>query len=155
MLIVVAALTLLATPFLFAAPHGPRGHRGGDFGFLGILGHAKQELNLSDQQVDDIKSIFKQLREQNSQYREQFRGGLGDVASTLLANPNDVAAAQAILDQQAQAERAMKQNALNATANALKVLTPEQRSKLGTMIEQRKAQRLERFQSRKESRRDR
>ena len=43
----------------------------------------------------------------------------------------------------------MKQNVLNATANALKVLTPEQRSKLGSMIEQRKAQRMQRFESRR------
>lgn len=141
----VVALTLLATPLLFAGPHG-RGHRGG-FGPLGMLGHAKEELGLSDQQVDEIKAIFRQVHEQNAGFRQQLQGGLKDITAALLENPNNVAAAQAILDQQTQAERAMKLNVLNATSKALNVLTAEQRTKLGTMIEER--------QSRRESRRRR
>jgi len=142
----VVALTLLATPFLFAGPHG-RGHRDGSFGPLGMLGHAKEELNLSDQQVDEIKAIFRQVHEQNAESRQQLRGGLKDITAALLQNPNNVAAAQAILDQQTQAERTMKLNVLNATSKALNVLTAEQRTKLGTMIEER--------MSRRESRRSR
>lgn len=142
----VVALALLATPLLFAGRHG-HGQRGGEFGHLGMLGHAREELNLTDQQVDEIKSIFRQVREQNAASRQQLHGGLKEITSVLLANPNDVAAAQAILDQQTQAERALKLNVLNATSKALNVLTPEQRAKLGTMIEER--------MSRRESRRSR
>lgn len=140
------ALTLLATPLLFAGRNG-HGQRGGEFGPLGMLGRAREELNLTDQQVDQIKSIFREVREQNAASRQQLRGGLKDITAALLANPNDVAAAQAILDQQTQAERATKLNVLNATSKALNVLTAEQRTKLGTLIEER--------MSRRESRRSR
>ena len=136
----IVALTLLATPLLVAGPGG-RGHRDGGFGPLGMLGHAKEELNLSDQQVDEIKAIFRQVHEQNAEYRQQLRGGLKDVTAALLQNPNNVAAAQAILDQQTQAERAVKQNLLNATSKALNVLNADQRAKLGTMIEERMSKR--------------
>jgi len=136
----IVALTLLATPLLFAGPGG-RGHRGGAFGPLGMLGHAREELNLSDQQVDEIKAIFRQVHEQNAAARQQLRGGMKDITAALLANPNDIAAAQAILDQQTQAERTLKLNVLNATSKALNVLNAEQRAKLGTMIEERMSKR--------------
>jgi Spy/CpxP family protein refolding chaperone len=139
----LVALTLLATPLLVAGPHG-RGHRDGAFGPLGMLGHAKEELNLSDQQVDEIKAIFRQVHEQNAEARQQLRGGLKDITAALLENPNNIAGAQAILDQQTQAERTMKLNVLNATSKALNVLTAEQRAKLGTMIEKRMSKREER-----------
>ena len=143
---VVALVAIMATPFLFAGPGGRRmgGHGGGDFAILGILGHVREELNLSDQQTDEIKAIFRDLREQNAAYRDQFRGGMHSVLTTLIQNPNDLAAAQAILDQQAQAEKVMKTNALNATAKALSVLTPEQRTKLGTLIAERAERRRNR-----------
>ena len=99
------------------------------------LHHAKEELDLSDQQTDQIKAIFAEARAQNAQYREQLHGGYSNVAKTLLANPNDVAAAQALVDQQTAAERALKTNILNAASKALAVLNAEQRAKLGTMLE--------------------
>jgi Spy/CpxP family protein refolding chaperone len=142
-LITLIALTLAATPFVFAGPHRG-GHRGGDFGALAFLGHAREELDLSDQQVDEIKAIFKDLHEQNATYREQMRGGLDGIMKTLLANPNNISGAQAIIDQQAQAERALKMNLLNATSKALNVLNADQRAKLGTMIEERQARRDQR-----------
>ena len=145
-IVAVVALALLATPLLFAGRHG-HGLRGGELGALGMLGHAREELNLTDQQVDSIKTIFREVREQNAASRQQLHGGLKDITATLLANPNNIAAAQAILDQQTQAERTMKLNVLHATSKALNVLTPEQRAKLGTMIEER--------MSRRESRRSR
>ncbi len=140
---ILALVALVAVPFLYAQPHGRHrmaGPGGGPgFGPLGLLGHAREELNLSDQQVDEIKAIFQATREANAANREQLKGGLEGVMTTLLQDPNNVAAAQALLDKQAAAERAMKTNMLNATAKALSVLTAEQRSKLATMIADRKA----------------
>lgn len=140
-IITVVALTLLGAPFVLAGPHG-RQHRDGAFGALGMLGHAREELNLTDQQVDEIKGIFRQVHEQNAAQRDQLRGGRKEITAALLANPNSIAEAEAILDRQTQAERAIKLNLLNATSKALNVLTADQRAKLGTMIEERQSRRM-------------
>jgi Spy/CpxP family protein refolding chaperone len=135
----------LAVPFAFAQHMHARGmmmHGGprGDFAGTMMLGHlarAQQQLGLSDQQVADIKAIFKDLHTQNAAYREQLHGNFKSIAEALIANPNDIGAAQALLAQQEAAEHTMKLNALNAAAKALNVLTPDQRSKLAEHLEKR------------------
>jgi Spy/CpxP family protein refolding chaperone len=137
---VIIAVAAVAGPFLYAGP-GMR-HSRGDFGAMGAFGRlarAKQALGLSDAQVDQIKAIAQAAREENAQYREQLRGGVSNVVDTLLKNPNDIAAAQAIIDQQTQAESALKSNVLKSVSKALNVLTPEQRTKLGQLISDRRA----------------
>jgi Spy/CpxP family protein refolding chaperone len=155
-LVVVTALSI--TTFAFAGPGHRRGGdelRGGHLGALGAIMHARQELDLSDQQLDELKSIFRDVREQNARYREQLRGGIDAVAATLLANPNDVAAAQALIDQQTTAERAVKANVLAATSKALNVLTGEQRTKLSTLVSEHKDRSAERRQRIEERMRER
>ena len=115
---------------------GPGGELGGVM-MLGHLEHAREALGLSDQQVSDIKAIFKDLHEQNAAYRDQLHGNLKSVTETLLADPNNVAAAQALLDKQEATEHTLKVNALNAAAKALGVLTPEQRTKLADHLRER------------------
>lgn len=149
----IAALAVV--PFVYGGPgaHGKRGmhgmhgmHGGGHgFGILGHLARMKAELDLSDAQVEQVRQIFAETREQNAPYRDDVRGGLKDVADVLLADPNNVAGAQVLLDRQAAAERAMKQNILNATSRALNVLTAEQRAKLSGIL----AERAQRFQQRR------
>ena len=148
--IVIAVTLFLAVGALAAAPlvlaDGPNGRFGGGmgghgsghhgFGPLGRLMHVKEQLDLSDQQIDQIKAIFAETREQTAPYREQLHGGYTGVVQTLVANPQDVAGAQALVDQQLNAERALKTSFLNATSKALAVLTPEQREKLNTLIEE-------------------
>jgi Spy/CpxP family protein refolding chaperone len=135
--LVIAVGALAAAPLVLAdGPHGRfRGGMGGHgFGPLAHLGHIKEELDLSDQQVAQIKGIIAETRALNAPYREQLHGGYKNVAQALLDNPNDVARAQALVDQQLNAERALKTNFLNAAAKALAVLSDEQRAKLSTMI---------------------
>jgi Spy/CpxP family protein refolding chaperone len=134
-IITLILAAVAAVPYVYAGPggHGFRGMHGGGghgLGFLGHLEHAKSELGLSDAQVDQLKAIMKETHEQNHQYGEQIHGTLKQVATVLLTNPNDVAGAQAVLDQQAAAEKALKSNLLVAASKALNVLTPEQRTKL-------------------------
>lgn len=132
----VALLVAIAVPLAYAA--GPGRHRafgaGAGFPMMRHLERAKAALDLSDDQVDQIKSIFADLRQQNAPYREQLHGNMRNVAQTLIDNPNNVSGAQAVLDQQLAAERTMKTNALNAAAKALTVLTPEQRGKLAQFL---------------------
>lgn len=141
----VALIALVATPFLVADPRGPMHGRNHDVAMVGaILGHLSEKLDLSEPQKDEIKSILRDLREENAAYRDQLRGGIHDAFAKLVENPSDIAAAQAILDQQTQAESAMKKNVLNATAKALNVLTPEQRTKLATLVSEHAARRRDR-----------
>jgi len=133
---------VIAVPIAYAQHmrHGGPGHRmgpGGDLGAIMMLGHlerAKETLGLSDAQVDQIKGIFKGLHEQNAASRDELHGSIKSVAEILIANPNDVAAAQAALAQQEAAEHTMKVNALNAAAKALNVLTAEQRATLAERV---------------------
>ena len=136
--LLTSVVALTAVPLVMAGgPHGRFGGGKGGHGWamLGVLHHAKSELDLSDQQADQIKVIFEEARAQNAQYRTQLHDGYTGVAKSLLTNPTDVAGAQALIDQQTEAERALKTNLLNAASKALNVLNAEQRAKLGTMLE--------------------
>jgi Spy/CpxP family protein refolding chaperone len=146
---ILAVAAIAAVPFVYAQPHGGmRAHGGGGgFGFFGggrHLEHLAAELNLNDQQVEQIKGIFAELHQQNAQYREGMHDGMKAIVDTLLKNPNDTAAAQALIDQQTANERALKTNMLNATSKALNVLTAEQRTQLSQLIEERHS-RVERW----------
>jgi Spy/CpxP family protein refolding chaperone len=147
---VTAIVIVLATvPFALAQHRrgSGRGHGcmagGNSMMAFGHLGRAKKALGLSDQQAADIKKIFTDLRTQNEPYRASLRGGRQSVAQALLANPNDLAAAQALLDKQSEAERVMKTNALNAAAKAINVLSADQRTKAATFLQQRIARQAE------------
>ncbi len=135
---IIAIVALAAVPFVYA--QGFRRHHG-DMGdgmmFFGGLRRAQSALDLSDAQVDQLKAIAQSVHEQNAPYRDQLRGGFQQIAQTLLANPNDTAAAQALIDQQTSAERAMKMNMLAGVSKALNVLTPEQRTKASQLLSER------------------
>ncbi len=134
--VAIVALAV-AAPIAFAQ-RSMHGHGGPDgFGrimMLGRLAHAKEELGLTDDQANQIKAIFETLRSQNAANRQQLHSGYLAIAQTLVNNPNDLAAAQAQLDQQEQAERVMKSNFLAAASKALNVLTPDQRAKLAAKL---------------------
>lgn len=144
--LIVAAVMLTAVPIIHAAPgFRHRGHGGFGAGMMfSHLQHLKEELDLSDAQTDQIRGIFSALREQNAPLREQMKGGFHGVAAALIANPNDLTAAQALIDQQTSAERALKANMLAATSKALNVLTAEQRSELAQIVKERHERRQER-----------
>ena len=133
--IAAIVVVLAAVPFAMAQHRRMHGHGGMFFG----LQRAKSALGLSDQQSSDIKQIFTDLRTQNEPLRTSMRGGRQAIAQLLLANPNDVAGAQALLDKQIDAERQMKRNALTAASKALNVLTPEQRTKASAFLQERMA----------------
>jgi len=148
--VVIAVATLAAAPLAMAGPGrggrhgfgGPAAHGfGHGFGIFGHLRQAKEELDLSDQQIDQLKAIFEEVHELNAPYRDQLHDGLREAAEALLANPNDIAGAQALIDGQIAAERAVRTNLLNATSKALNVLTAEQRTKLSAMLADHEAHR--------------
>jgi len=133
-----AVILLLAVPFAMAQHRRGHGHGHGAMMMFGLQ-RAKTALGLSDQQAADIKQIFTDLRTQNEPYRASLRGGRQAIAQLLLANPNDIAGAQALIDKQTESERQMKTNALHAFSKALNVLTPDQRTKAASFLQQRMA----------------
>ncbi|HEX8253868.1 MAG TPA: Spy/CpxP family protein refolding chaperone, partial [Thermoanaerobaculia bacterium] len=143
-LIILTIITTVVAAALYAGPgrhmRGGHGHGFGG-GFLAHLHEVAEELDLTDAQKTQIHAIFKETREQNREYWEQMHGGFHSVARTLIANPNDVAGAQAVLDQQIATERALKTNMLRAASKALNVLTPAQRTELAEMAAKRAAER--------------
>lgn len=145
-------ITLILTAVTLAVSAGPRRSMraqgigaGQGLAFLAHLDRMRGELDLSDAQVDQLQAIAKATHHQNAQLREQMQGTFREVASTLLTNPNDLAGAQAVLDQQDAAEKALKTNLLAAASKALNVLTPEQRTKLALHL----AERLQRRENRR------
>ena len=140
----VAGIAILAiavaVPFLYAQPMH-RGHGGPDgFGMLfGHLDKLQQALNLTNDQMTQLQAIGSDLKAQNAPLHDQLRGGFQQIATTLLSNPNDVATAQGLIDQQSATERTMKTNALNAASKALNVLTADQRAQLANMLAKRAA----------------
>jgi len=137
----IIATSIAAVPFAYAQHVRSAGAHDHGFGFLGHLQHVRQQLDLTDAQVAELKTIGAALKEQNAPFQTQLHAGLHSVATTLLTNPSDVAAAQTILDQQNEAERNLKANTLAAASKALNVLTPDQRSKLADIIAKRWAAR--------------
>src|SRR5882724_11570122 len=94
-------VVIIAVPIAVAQHVRGAGHRHGCMGggegmmMFGRMHRAKAALGLSDQQAADIRKIFEDLRTQNAPYRDLLRGGMQSVAQALLANPNDISAAQA------------------------------------------------------------
>src|SRR5947208_8251756 len=135
---VVAALALAAVPFVYAQGFH-RHHANADGAmhgmmFFGNFERVKAALDLSDAQVDQLKAIAQEVRTQNAPLRKELRAGKLQIAQTLLANPNDIAGAQALIDQQTTAERTMKTNVLAGVSKALNVLTPDQRAKVSQFL---------------------
>jgi Spy/CpxP family protein refolding chaperone len=132
----IALAALAVVPIVYAQAHGHHGHSMDNMMF-GRLAKVKEKLGLTDDQVNQIKAIATDLHQQNAAYRNQLRGGHQAVMQALINNPNDIAGAQALLDQQTAAERAVKTNMLNAASKALNVLTPDQRTKMSQFLAER------------------
>ncbi len=140
---IVVIVALAAVPIVYAQSAGR--HRAGAFMF-GHFGKIKAALGLTDDQVTQLKAIRADLKTQNAPYREQMKGTFLAVAQTLLKNPNDIAGAQALIDQQAAARKAMQANVLSAASKALNVLTPDQRAKFAQFLQDRAAKQQQRKQ---------
>ena len=150
LLVITTLLAAVTGAALYAGPgmrrmHGDGAmHDGMHFGGGGFMRHLHEvagELDLSDGQKTQIHGIFKEVHEQNADYVRQLHGGFHSVAKALIANPNDLSGAQAVLDQQEATERIVKQNMLRGAAKALNVLTAEQRTKLARLVAERENRR--------------
>lgn len=104
---------------------------------LETLRHLRGELNLTDAQLAELRKIGKATREANASYRASLRENFAEAGLALLANPDDIAAAEAVLDRNEAAKKELRANVLAGVSDAIKVLSPEQREKLKDVLEQR------------------
>jgi Spy/CpxP family protein refolding chaperone len=135
---------VIAVPILHAERTW-HGRGGSDQSFSGMeamgpFGHLRglrSKLDLSDDQVTQIKAIFKTVHDQNAASRTQIRTNMRAAAKSLLSDPTNVAGAQQILDQNSATEQQLKANLLSGVAKAITILTPDQRARLGQILDAR------------------
>jgi Spy/CpxP family protein refolding chaperone len=135
--VVIAVAALAAVP-IFARGRGA--HTGEGFGFGGgmaleRLEKLREELDLSDAQVAELRSIARATFEENRQHRKSLRGGFRNAAGILVADPQNVEEARAALDKLETSREAIRDNILESASRGLQVLTPEQRTRLAAWIE--------------------
>lgn len=118
------------------------GHRGG----ADHWGRALQSLELTEEQQTQIDALLAQAREQKQQQRDAMRAQ----QETFMSNPEfDPQTAQQLQTQRQQQREANQLAQMELQHQVYQILTPEQRTELQEMKEQRrqnKGQRKGRFQ---------
>jgi Spy/CpxP family protein refolding chaperone len=103
-------------------------------------------LNATDAQRSQVKQIMAAARTDLKAQREQSRA-LRERAMQIFAAPNvDAAAAESVRQQMLQQHDLTSRRTMQAMLDASKVLTPEQRAKLGERMTQRAEAARERMQ---------
>jgi periplasmic protein CpxP/Spy len=143
----VAAVTLSLSGSVWAQPgHGEHGggmgmHGGGMMGNPERMGrmmdHMLDGLNASDAQRSQIKQIA-QAAGADMKAQHEANRALHEKAMQVFTAPNvDAAAAEQVRQQMLAQHDQMSRRTLQAMLDASKVLTPEQRAKLGERMKQR------------------
>lgn len=149
--VLVAASATVALS-AWAQPHGGRGMFDGP-GMMGPgmmagrgIDHMLDGLNASDAQRTQIRQIAEAARKDLQAQREAGRA-LHDRAAQIFTAPNvDAAAAESVRQQMLQQHDQASRRMLQAMLEVSKVLTPEQRAKLGERMKQRSEMMRERMQ---------
>jgi Spy/CpxP family protein refolding chaperone len=141
---VLLPLAVLAQPPGHGGHRGPGGHGGMErhHGAAHGLHHLFQELDLTDAQKDQVKTLFSGAKEDSQEAREAYR----DARKALHEAIHAEAFNEAAIRQAAASVATFEANRAVARAELfqeiLKVLTPEQRQKLAEI----RADRQERFE---------
>jgi len=112
-----------------AFPGGPR--PGGALPFLG-------ELDLTDAQKDQVKSIIERSREESKPIAEELRKLQPKKRPLIYTETFDEAAALLLADQEAALQKALTLNQMATQHAVYNVLTAEQKTKLAELIAKRK-----------------
>ena len=133
-----ALVLLVVTPLLLAGPRpSPGGADSMGTHFFERAHMLKRHLGLSDEQARQIRDIVLDVRDANAASRKQLKANVREAAEVLLDDPANLATAEAILARNDEAKAQMKSTALQGISDALSVLTPEQREKLGELLQKR------------------
>ena len=150
--VILAALVAIGAALAMSAWAQPGGHHGGPGMMFGgspeqvgrAIDHMLDGLSASDDQRSQIKRIA-QAAATDLKVQRDAGGGLREKAALVFAAPNvDAAAAESLRQQMLAQHDQRSRRVLQALLEVSKVLTPEQRAKLGERIKQWEAQRGER-----------
>lgn len=151
----VAAVLAMGTVAVQAMPggHGGHGRHGGPAamagGFGGFGGHMLDVVNATDAQRSQIKAIYKAARDDLAGQREAG-AKLHQQLAALYAAPNiDAAAIESLRQQMGAQHEAASKRMSQASIEAARVLTPEQRAKLAELAKKRQARMAERAEHRR------
>ena len=127
------------------AQPGPGGHRGGPgmmapgglFG--GHMEHLLDAVNATDSQRSQIEAIFKAARQDLSSQRDAGKKLHEQMATLYTAANIDAAAIEALRVQMSAQHEAASKRMSQASIDAARVLTPEQRAKIAEIMKKRQA----------------
>jgi protein CpxP len=140
-----AAIAQTTPPAADAPAHqGFRGGRGFGGPMLGMFFH---QLNLSDAQKSQIKRIMTQERPTLKPLMQQMAQGENQLRTLELSGTFDEAQARTIATQQSQNMTELMVQRARVESEMIQVLTPEQKTKLGQLVQQR----AERFSNQSEN----
>ncbi len=154
---VAAALALsgVAAQAMPGGGHGRHGRpdammAGGPLGGMGGFGgHMLDLVDATDAQRSQIKSIFQAARQDLSGQRETG-AKLRQQLAALYAAPNiDAAAIESLRQQMSAQHDAASKRMSQASIDAARVLTPEQRAKIAALAKKRQARMAERAEQRR------
>ena len=130
---------------------GPGPHRGGGHamtapGFFGspIDGRALKRVDATEAQRSQIKAIYEQARKDLAGQRDSGRQLRQQLATLYTATNIDAAAIESVRTQMAAQHEVAAKRMSQASIEAARVLTPEQRAKIGEMMKKRDARTAER-----------
>jgi len=132
------------------AAHAEPGHRGGHHGgaammphggglFAGRIEHLLDLVNATDAQRSQIDAIFKAARQDMSGQREAGRKLHEQMATLYTATNIDAAAIEAVRQQLSAHHEAASKRMSQASIEAARVLTPEQRARIAELMKKRQA----------------
>jgi Spy/CpxP family protein refolding chaperone len=151
----VAAALALSGVAAQAMPGGGHGRHGGPDAMMaggplgGFGGHMLDLVDATDAQRSQIKSIFQAARQDLSGQRETG-AKLRQQLAALYAAPNiDAAAIESLRQQMSAQHEAASKRMSQASIDAARVLTPEQRAKIAALAKKRQARMAERAEQRR------
>lgn len=118
--------------------HGKGGHGKGDRGgrFMeNRLGDVLKDAGASQEQADKIKTLLQQARTDMEPMREGMRNSRDDLVALLKAPTIDTAAVEKLRSDRIAAMDEASKKAVASIVEAANVLTPDQRAKLATELE--------------------
>jgi periplasmic protein CpxP/Spy len=142
----VAAALALGGVAAHAQPGGHGGHHGGPAMmahggglFGGRMEHLLDLVNATDSQRSQIDAIFKAARQDLSGQRETGKKLHEQMVALYTATNIDAAAIEAVRVQMSAQHEAASKRLSQASIDAARVLTPEQRAKIAEVMKKRQA----------------